>query len=141
MAAGQIFKGRDLRIKVGDKTLYHATNCQLTVATTTEELATKDTNGTIVTPDGYTSSLSTDSLWADKLEASSTQLDPLDLLQHQLDEDLLTFEFSSYVNGERTISGNCYVTNTDLGAEVGSSATASFQFTVSGDIDIEVISE
>lgn len=139
MAAGTIFKGKDLRIKAGDKTLYHATNCQLTVASTTEEIATKDTNGTITTPDGYTSSLSTDSLWADKPDGSTTQLDPLDLLQHQLDEDLLTFEFSSGVVGERAISGNIYVTNTDLAAEVGSSATASFQFTVSGDISIDVL--
>ena len=139
MAAETIYKGKEMRLRFGEKTLYHATSCQLTVASKTQEVATKDTNGDIVTPDGYNSTLSTDSLWADKPNGTTTQVDPIDLLQNQLDETLLTFEFTTGVEGDRVVSGSCYVTNTDLGAEVGNNATAAFQFTVSGDIEIDVV--
>ena len=138
MAAGTFYKGKEVRLRLGDKTLYHATTCQLTVSSKTQEIATKDTNGDLVTPDGYTSTLSMDSLWADKPNGTTTQLDPADLLQNQLDETLLTFELRTDVDGDKVISGSCYVTNTDLGAEVGNMATAAFQFTVSGDIAIDV---
>lgn len=139
MAASTIYNGKEMRLKFDDKTLYHATNCQLTVSSKTQELATKDTNGDIVSVDGYTASLSTDALWADKPLASSTQVDPADLLALQLAGTLGTFEFTTGVEGDRTISGSCYVTNSDFGAEVGNKATASFQFTVSGDITVGVV--
>ena len=138
---GQIYKGKEVRLRLGDKTLYHSTTCQLTVASKTQEIATKDTNGDIVIPDGYGSTLSMDSLWADKENGTTTQLDPADLLQNQLDETLLTFEMRTGADGDRVISGSCYVTNSDFGAEVGSMATAAFQFTVSGDIEVGVYSE
>jgi hypothetical protein len=141
MAAEKIYKGKEMRLRFGEKTLYHATSCQLTVSSKTTEVATKDTNGDIVTPDGYTATLSTDSLWADKANGTTTQIDPIDLLQEQLDETLLTFEFTTGVVGDKIVSGSCYVTSTDLGAEVGSNATAAFQFTVSGDITAALVPE
>jgi hypothetical protein len=134
MAAGKIYNGKDVRLKIGDKTLYHSTSCQLTVASKTQEVATKDTNGDLVTPDGYNFTLSMDSLWADKPDGSTTQLDPADLVVHQLAEDLLTFEMTTSVAGDRGFSGSLYVTNSDLGAEVGNKATSSFQFTGTGDL-------
>lgn len=134
MAASTIYNGKEVRLRLGDKTLYHSTNCQLTISSKTQEIATKDTNGDIVTPDGYTATLSMDALWADKPDGSTTQLDPTDLITHQLAEDLLTFEVVTDVVGDKGFSGSCYVTNSDLGAEVGNKATAAFQFSVSGDV-------
>jgi hypothetical protein len=134
MAAGKIYNGKDVRLRLGDKVLYHSTSCQLTVSSKTQEIATKDTNGDLVEPDGYNFTLSLESLWADKETGGTTQLDPMDLLQHQLDEDELTFEMTTNIEGDRVISGKCYVTSTDLGAENGSKASASFQFTGTGDI-------
>lgn len=137
MAAGKIYNGKDVRLRIGDKVLYHSTSCQLTVASKTQEVATKDTNGDLVTPDGYNFSLSMDALWAD-IEAgeTATQVDAGILLQHQLDEDVLTFEMTTSTAGDTVISGSCYVTNADLGAEVGNKATAAFQFTGTGDLTI-----
>lgn len=141
MAAGQIYKGKNVRIRLGDKILYHSTSAQITVASNTTEIATKDTNGTIVTPDNYSWSASIESLWANKETANAaTQLEPKDLLTHQLNNDLLTFEFSTDEAGDDMFTGSVYVTNTDLGAEVGNSATASFQFTGSGDLTPGVVS-
>jgi hypothetical protein len=135
MAAGTIYKGRNVRIRIGDKILYHSTSATINITSNTTEVATKDTNGTIVTPDNYTWSASLESLWANKETGQeAVQLDPKDLIGHQLANDLLTFEFSTDVTGDDMYTGSCYVTNTDLGAEVGNSATASFQFTGSGDL-------
>jgi len=134
MAASTIYNGKNMRLHFGGKTLYHATNCQLTVSSETQELATKDTDGKIVSVDGYGATLSTDALWADKPNGSTTQVDPVDLLDFQIANTLLTWEFTTSVAGDKTISGSCYVTNSDLGAEVGNKATAAFQFLVSGDI-------
>ena len=139
MAAGQFYKGGDVRLKLGTKVLYHSTACTLTVSSKTLEAATKDTNGDLILPDGYNSTLSMESLWADKPAASTTQLDPTDLLAHQIAEDVLAFEFTTGTSGDKIISGNCYVSNTDLGAEEGSFGSASFQFIVSGDITIGTV--
>lgn len=139
MAASTIYKGKNVRLRIGDKTLYHSTTAQITITSNTTEIATKDTNGTIVTPDNYSWTASMESLWANKPDGSTTQLDPKDLITHQLANDLLTLEFTTDVQGDDTYSGSCYVTQTDLGAEVGNSATASFQFTGSGDLTVGVV--
>lgn len=140
MAAGQIFDGKNVRFKFANQTLFHATSCQLTVSSETQEYATKDTNGKIVGIDSYSGTLSTDGLWSMQETANTaTQVDAAELLQHQLDKTLLAFEFTNGVSGDTLISGNCYVTNTDLGAEVGNKATASFQFIVSGDITVGAV--
>lgn len=139
MAADTIYKGKNVRLRIGDKVLYHSTTAQITITSNTTEIATKDTNGTIVTPDNYSWTASMEALWSNKPDGSSTQLDPKDLLTHQLANDLLTLEFTTDVEGDDTYSGSCYVTSTDLGAEVGNSATASFQFTGSGDLTVGVV--
>lgn len=140
MAAGTIYKGKNVRLRIGDKILYHSTACNLTITTNTTEVATKDTNGTIVTPDNYSFSLSMDSLWANKETGQeAAQLDPKDLITHQLANDTLTFEMTTDVTGDDVVSGSCFVTNTDLGAEVGNSATAAFQFTGTGDLTIGAV--
>lgn len=140
MAAGTIYNGKNVRFKFDDKKLFHATSCKLSVASKTEELATKDTNGDIVSIDGYSANLTTDALWSD-IEAGETltQIDPAALMALQIAGTLIAFEFTTGVSGDVTISGNCYVNNSDLNAEVGSKASASFQFIVSGDITIGTV--
>lgn len=141
MAQGQIFDGKNVRFKLnGAQTLFHATSCQLTISSETQEYATKDTNGKIVGIDNYSGSLSTDGLWSMKETANdATQVDAAELLALQIAKTLITFEFSSGVSGDTLISGSCYVTNTDLTAEVGNKATVSHQFLVSGDITVGAV--
>lgn len=140
MAAGTIYDGKAMRLRFDDKILYHATSCQLTVASDTQELATKDTNGKIVSMDGYSATLSTDALWADKESTgTTTQIDPAELLGLQIAETPIAFEFTTGTSGDVVISGTCYCNNSDLGAEVGNKATASFQFIVTGDITVDTV--
>ena len=140
MAAGTIYNGKSLRLKFDDKKLFHATSCQLTVASKTQEVASKDTSGDIISMDGYNASLSTDALWADiETGETATQVSPMDLLSYQIAETAIAFEFTTGTSGDAVVSGTCYVTNTDLGAEVGNKATAGFQFSVSGDITIGTV--
>jgi hypothetical protein len=140
MAAGTIYNGKNLRLSFDGKKLYHATSCSMTIASKTQEVATKDTTGDILVIDGYNGSLSTDALWSD-IESGETltQVSPSDLLALQIAGTVIAFEFTTGVTGDVEISGNCYCTNTDLGAENGSKATAAFQFATSGDISIGVV--
>jgi hypothetical protein len=45
--ASTIYNGKLLRFKFNDKKLIHATSCKLTVSSKLEEIATKDTDGTV----------------------------------------------------------------------------------------------
>lgn len=140
MAAGTIYNGKNLRLQFDDKKFFHATSCQLTVASKTQELATKDTNGDIVSIDGYSGTLSTDALFADiESGETATQVNGAALMALQIAGTLIAFEFTTGTSGDVVISGNCYVTNTDIGAEVGNKATVSHQFIVSGDITIGTV--
>lgn len=140
MAAGTIYNGKSLRLKFDDKKFFHATTCQLTVASKTQELATKDTNGDIVSIDGYSATLSTDGLFADiETGQSATQVTSSELMALQLAGTLIAFEFTTGTSGDKVFSGNCYVSNTDIGSEVGNKATGSHQFIVSGDITIGTV--
>jgi hypothetical protein len=51
--ASTIYNGKLLRFKFNDKKLIHATSCKLTVSSKLEEIATKDTDGTVSIPSGY----------------------------------------------------------------------------------------
>jgi hypothetical protein len=50
--ASTIYNGKLLRFKFNDKKLIHATSCKLTVSSKLEEIATKDTDGTVSIPSG-----------------------------------------------------------------------------------------
>ncbi len=139
MAAGQFYRGKNLRLKFGGKTLFHATSCSLSVSSDTEEIATKDTAGKVVIPGSYGGTLSTDALLADKENGSTTTVDAFDLLQFQLDKTEITWEFSTGVVGDRIISGTTYLTQTDFSAEEAGIATGSFSFITTGDITLATV--
>tara|TARA_R110000868_G_C10970676_1_gene769829 strand:- start:8460 stop:8882 length:423 start_codon:yes stop_codon:yes gene_type:complete len=138
MAAGEFYKGKFLRLKFEGKTLFHATTCSLSIATDTDEIASKDTNGKIFDPGNYSGSLSTDCLLADKPDGSTTVVDAFDLMAFQLANTKLTWEFSNGVAGDRLISGETYLINSDFSAETNGIATGSFSFQTSGDIILGV---
>jgi hypothetical protein len=51
--ASTIYNGKLLRFKFDNLKLIHATSCKLTVSSKLEEIATKDTDGTVSIPSGY----------------------------------------------------------------------------------------
>lgn len=145
MAGGQFYRGENLRLKFQGDPLYHATSCSLEISTATEELASKDITGTEISMGNYSGTLSTESLLADKvpdpaLPAPPTPfVDPIELLQFQINKTLLDWEFTTGVVGDFKISGKCYVSQTSLTGDNQQVGTASFSFLVSGDITIETL--
>ena len=140
MAQGEIAKGKNLRFKFNTKTLYHATSCSLSSTSSTDEIATKDTSGTIVSMGDISRTLSTDALIYHVATADeATQVDWTDLLGFQDAATELDFEFAIAGSGNQIVSGKCFVSQVDVSADNGSNATGSFSFIVNGDITIGVI--
>lgn len=132
-APGQIYKGKNVRFSFGDKTLYHATSCTLGISTTLEEIATKDTNGTVSVPGNYSWNISTNALVADK-PASSTQVDFMDIVALQLAGTAIDIEFTDGETGSFILSGTVYIESANVSAEVGQSVTGDFSFKGTGDL-------
>jgi hypothetical protein len=133
MAAGQIYKGKNVRFSFDGKSLYHATSCKLSITTRLEEIATKDTTGAMSISDGYNWSISTESLVASK-PVDSTESDFMDILDLQLAEAVILVEFTDGETGSFIISGNVRVASSDITAEQGAVMTGSFSFTGDGDV-------
>ncbi|MDM1408055.1 hypothetical protein [Myroides sp. DF42-4-2] len=138
MASEKFYKGKKVRISLGGKTLYHATSCKVDISTELEEIATKDTDGKISVPDGYSWSASTEALVADK-PANSTQADAMDLIDYQLAGTELDFEFTTSVTGDFVLKGKVLVSQASVDASTGSAVKGSFSFVGQGDLTREVV--
>ena len=134
MAAGQIYQGKAVRFSLNGKVLFHATACKLSISTTLESIATKDTNGTVSTPSNYEWSMTTDALVADIPVGSSTQVGFIDVIALQLAKTPITVEFSSQVTGDFIYTGQVYVESSDIDASVNQSVSGSFSFKGNGDL-------
>lgn len=133
MAAGQIYKGKNVRFSFNDKTLYHATSCKLSISTKLEEIATKDTDGTVSTPSNYAWNISAEALVANK-PAVSTQSDFMDVVALQLAGTEIDIEFTDGATGNFLFTGKVYVESSNITAEVGNSVTGSFSFKGNGNL-------
>jgi hypothetical protein len=133
MAAGQIYKGKNVRFSFNGKSLYHATSCKLSISTKLEEIATKDTDGTVSTPSNYAWSISTEALVADK-PIASTQSDFMDIVDLQLAGTEIDIEFTDSATGSFILAGKVFVESSDINAEVGNSLTGSFSFKGNGNL-------
>ena len=122
----------------------HATSCSLSLTSSTDEVATKDTNGTIVSPGNVSGTLTSDSLIA-QLEGAeaTTHVSSFDLIAAQYAKTEFDFEFKEFdtagTTGNKFLKGKCFVTGNDLTADVGSNSTASVSFSVTGDVTIDTI--
>lgn len=139
MAAGQIYKGKNVRLSYGGKTLYHTTSCKLDISTSLEEIATKDTDGTVQTPGNYSWNLSAETLMADIPSASTTQIAGDDLIDFQLAGTELDVEFSTNEIGSWMYVGKVYIESASVDATVGQSVTGSFAFKGNGNLTKEVV--
>lgn len=140
MAAGQIYKGKNVRISLEGKTLWHGTEASITISTNMEAIATKDTNGTVNSPSNYEWSASLSGLVADKAAENLTQHGFKDILAFQLANTELDFEFTTDDVGDFVLSGKVYINNAEMTAAVEGSMTGSFQFTGNGDLTLAVVS-
>lgn len=134
MSAGKFYKGKKVRISIKGKTLYHATSCKVDISTELEEIATKDTQGKVSVPDGYSWSASTEVLVADK-PLSSTQSDAMDLIEFQLAGEELDFEFTTNEVGDFILKGKVLVSQASVDASTGNAVKGSFSFVGQGDLN------
>lgn len=137
---GKTFKGRKVRIKVGSKAIYHSTECSISVEGATQSIATKDTNGNLVVADGYSWSMTTNTLVAEPGSGeTATHTGFTDVLESLIDGDEVTVQFTSDEEGSFVYSGKAYVTNASATSSVGNAVSGNFTFTGTGDLTISEI--
>ena len=134
MAAGQIYNGTNVRLSYDNKVLFHTTSCKLQISTKLEEIATKDTAGSVVTPGNYAWTVSAESLVADKPAGSTTQVGAMDIVDLQLAKTPIDIQFTSSETGDWVYYGQVYVESADISAQVDQSMTGSFSFKGNGDL-------
>lgn len=132
--ASTIYQGKNLRFKFGGKALFHATSCSIDISTTLEEIATKDTNGSVSTPGNYSWGISADALVANLPSGNSTHVDFAYLLDAQLANTEIEVDFTTSETGDFIYSGTVYIESSNIQAEVGSSAKGSFSFKGNGNL-------
>lgn len=129
-----IFQGKNVRISVEGKSIYHATSCKLDISMSLEEIATKDTEGSVNTPGNYSWNASTDTLFATLPAGNTTHKAADEILDYLLAKTELDFEFSTNETGEWVYGGKVYVESASIDATVGQSVTGSFTFKGNGDL-------
>jgi hypothetical protein len=138
MPAGDILKGKDLRITLAGGSIYHATECSFSTSRNFDEVATKDTDGTITTPDNLTWNLSTSALVANKPDPG-TQKDIKDIFTEYLAKNEVAVEFATTTNGDITISGNAFIENVEITAATEGRATFSVTFRGNGNLTVSEV--
>lgn len=137
--ASTIYQGKFLRFKFDDKKLMHATNCKFTVSSKLEEIATKDTDGTVSIPSNYSFTGSTEALLSNLPVGDTDHVTADTLLDAQLAGTEIDVEFTTDVTGDFIYTGKAYIDNFDIGAETGSSAKVSISFKGNGNITKEIL--
>lgn len=127
------YPGKELRIKVGGKAMFHSTSCGISISTTLEAIATKDTSGTINTPGNYEWTLTAETLIVNKALVG-TSVDTSDLLDMQLAGQEIEIDFTTGRDGDIMLSGKAYIESTGLKADNGSNSTVSYSFKGNGDL-------
>lgn len=132
--ASTIYNGKFLRFKFDDKKLIHTTNCKLDVSSKLEEIATKDTDGTVSIPSGYSFSGSTEALLSNLPAGDTTHCTADTLLDAQLAGTEIDVEFTTDVTGDFIYTGKAFIENYSLGAETGTSVKVSISFKGNGNL-------
>ena len=132
--ADKIYKGKNIRLILDGKKVFHATDCGISISVNLESIATKDTNGEVNTPGSYTWSASLSALVADKDPVSLTHHSFTDVVQRTLDRVECDFQYTTDETGDFVFTGKVYITQADITASTEGAATGSFAFTGNGDL-------
>ena len=134
--ASTIYKGKDLRIKVEGKTVFHATECSFSSSMNIDSIATKDTTGEVGTPSTLSWTLSTNALVTNAPSGSTTTQGTKSLLDYHKAGTLVEIEFATGETGDLIISGSAYIESCELQAPVQGNATFSASFKGDGDYTV-----
>jgi hypothetical protein len=131
--AGNTYAGKNLRIRVEGKTVFHATECTFTTSRNMESIASKDTNGEQVTPGNYTWGVSTNFLVANKPTASTTQIGTKEILDTYQAGTEVEVQFSTEIVGDVIITGQSFIESLNMSAPTNGVATGDASFKGNGD--------
>lgn len=131
--AGNTYAGKNLRIRVDGKTIFHATECTFTTSRNMESIASKDTNGEQVTPGNYTWGVSTNFLVANIPTASTTQVGTKEVLDIYQNGSEVEVQFSTNIVGDVIITGQSFIEGMNMSAGTNGVATGDCSFKGNGD--------
>jgi len=137
--ASEIYNGKLLRFKFDDKFFLHATSCKLDFTTKLEEIATKDTNGTISIPSNYTWNGSTEALMSNLPSGDTTHVTFDTILAAKLAGTEIDVEFTTDATGDIIYTGKAYIENASITANVGESVKVSIGFKGNGDLNQDIV--
>lgn len=127
------YAGKNLRIRVDGKTVFHATECSFTTSRNMDSIASKDTNGEEVSPGNYTWSVSTNYLVSNKPDASTTQIGTKELLDVYTAGTEVEVQFTTNIVGDVIITGQTFIESIDMSAGTNGVATGSAGFKGNGE--------
>jgi hypothetical protein len=136
--AGNTYAGKNLRIRVGGKTIFHATECTFTTSRNMESIASKDTNGEQVTPGNYNWGVSTNFLVANIPTASTTQIGTKEILDTYQAGTEVEVQFSTEIVGDVIITGQSFIESINMSAPTNGVATGDASFKGNGDFETTV---
>jgi hypothetical protein len=131
--AGNTYAGKNLRIRVDGKTIFHATECTFTTSRNMESIASKDTNGEQVTPGNYTWGVSTNFLVANIPAASTTQVGTKQMLDTYQSGEEVEVQFTTDIAGDVIITGQSFIEGINMSAPTNGVATGDASFKGNGD--------
>jgi hypothetical protein len=134
--ASTIYNGKLLRFKFNETN--SCNSCKLTVSSKLEEIATKDTDGTVSIPSGYSLQDRQRHYWQTP-SGDTTHATADTLLDAQLAGTEVDVEFTTDVTGDFIYTGKAFISNFDLGAETGTSVKVSISFTGNGNITKQTV--
>lgn len=137
--ASEIYKGRDLRIKVEGKTVFHATECSFSSSMNIDSVATKDTIGEVGTPSTLSWTLSTNALMTNAPSGSTTTQGTKSIFDYHTAGTRVSIEFTTGVNGDMIISGEAYIESCEIQAPVQGNATFSASFKGDGNYTTDLV--
>lgn len=137
--AGNTYAGKNLRVRIDGKAVFHATECSFTTSRNMESIASKDTNGEQVTPGNYSWGVSTNFLVANIPAGSTTQVGTKEILDTYQDGTEVEVSFTTNIVGDVIITGNTYIEGLNMSAGTNGVATGDCSFKGNGDFETALV--
>lgn len=135
----KIYKGKNIRLILDEKKVFHATECGISISVNLESIATKDTDGNVSTPGAYEWSASLSALVADPDNTNTTHHGFNEVVQKMLAREECLFQYTTEETGDFIYSGSVYITSADISASTEGAATGNFAFTGNGNLTLATV--
>lgn len=128
--------GDNFRLQIDTKEIFHEVSAKLDFSRDFKEIATKDTNGKLVSPGAYAWNISIDAKWDND---GTTQEDLAGISAMAIAGATHTLLLSNGVTGDVTYTGTGYVADFNVDATNEDYVSVSFSLKGSGDLTQGVV--